>query len=173
MVCIQWVTLLTKDGKLSVCMVFPTHPAMQVVVLILKSSRNLHRGCSAYVYHLDCYSLEVISTEDINVAMSERSVQSSSKRAYEEEMQARGTNVPDKRQSHQRNDKDKQISQLLSRSLAIYLSRVQRECGSETAQRILEVLTDECFDLPSFKKEVSTIEKCNDITEVLMNASGK
>lgn len=105
--------------------------------------------------------------------MSERSIQSYSKPAVEEEKQGRRTEVSDIHRSHEITDKDKQISELLTRSLAIYLSRVQRECGSETAQRILEVLRDECFDLSSFKKDVSSIQKCNDITEALINASEK
>ena len=103
--------------------------------------------------------------------MSERSVQSCSKPVCEEENQAKRSDVSGIHQSHKKNDKDRQISQLLCRSLALYLSRVQRECGSEIAQRILEVLRDECFDLSLFKEDVSSIQMCNDITEALMNAS--
>ena len=59
------------------------------------------------------------------------------------------------------------ISSLLSRSLANALVKVQKRCGNETAIGILEILKYEIFALQKFKKEVSTLKHCEDITTAI------
>lgn len=56
------------------------------------------------------------------------------------------------------------LSLLLSQSLAISLVKVRRECGDETAGQILNILRDDYFDIRRFKKEVTCIGKCQEIT---------
>lgn len=68
---------------------------------------------------------------------------------------------------------EKQISELLSQSLAVSLSRVDKKCGNDTAKGILDILQDECFDIISFRKEISSIQKCQDITNALVDISMK
>ena len=60
------------------------------------------------------------------------------------------------------------ISSLLSHSLAISLIKVQKGCGNETALGILDILQDESFDLEKFKKEVSSLKHCEDITTAIV-----
>lgn len=63
------------------------------------------------------------------------------------------------------------ISSLLSQSLALLLSRVNNECGNETAASILNVLQDECFDIGVFRKEMCTMKECEEISKSLMKGS--
>ena len=56
------------------------------------------------------------------------------------------------------------LSSLLTQSLAISLVKVEKGCGSETALAILEILQDDSFDISNFKKKVSSLKQCEDIT---------
>ena len=55
------------------------------------------------------------------------------------------------------------LSRLLTKSLAVSLVKVRDGCGSETAKGILEILQDESFDLTLFRKNVSSIQICDEI----------
>jgi len=55
------------------------------------------------------------------------------------------------------------VSRLLTKSLAVSLVKVRDGCGSETAKGILEILQDESFDLTLFRKNVSSIQICDEI----------
>lgn len=81
-----------------------------------------------------------------------------------------------RRNGHSGDDKDlsekhgkrSRLSELLNRSLAIALVRVEKECGRRTVDKILEVLQDEFFDLKEFQKHVRNFEECQEITNNLL-----
>ena len=56
------------------------------------------------------------------------------------------------------------VTEMLKQSLAILLTRVRIESGQRTAEKILDVLRDEYFDLTDFQNSVTTLEHCERIT---------
>lgn len=58
-----------------------------------------------------------------------------------------------------------EVSEMLKKSLAVLLIRVRIESGQRTAEKILEVLRDEYFDLTDFQNSVTTLEECERITD--------
>lgn len=92
--------------------------------------------------------------------MSIKSVQSNSKKMEE------GASSASYRTSSGESAAKGKLSSLLSQSLAISLVKVRRECGDETAAQILNILRDEYFDIKRFKKEVTCITKCQEITSM-------
>ena len=63
---------------------------------------------------------------------------------------------------------EKNISDLLCQSLAVSLSKVEKQCGNETAKEILDILRDDGFDISSFRKQISSIQECQNITNALI-----
>ena len=56
------------------------------------------------------------------------------------------------------------VSEMLRQSLAVALARVAMDSGEGTAEKIIEVLQDESFDLKDFQQHVTSLKNCEDIT---------
>ena len=56
------------------------------------------------------------------------------------------------------------VSEMLRQSLAVALVRVAMDSGEGTAEKIIEVLQDESFDLKDFQQHVTSLKNCEDIT---------
>ena len=56
------------------------------------------------------------------------------------------------------------LKELLNKSLAVLLMRVVFDSSPQTAEKILTVLRDECFDLDYFRHIVTDLKKCEEIT---------
>ena len=57
------------------------------------------------------------------------------------------------------------VTEMLKQSLAVLLIRVRIESGQRTAEKILDILRDEYFDLADFQNSVTNLEQCERITE--------
>ena len=64
--------------------------------------------------------------------------------------------------------REKRVSHLLSHSLAMYLVKVERVRGNETAEKILKIILDDFFDLNIFKSEITSLRKCQDISKEIL-----
>ena len=61
----------------------------------------------------------------------------------------------------------------LSQSMAVSLTQVKRGMGRETAEDILKILRNEMFDVKHFRKEITSLEKCQSVTKMLVENLGK
>ncbi len=61
------------------------------------------------------------------------------------------------------------IKKYLSQTLAICLSKVRREIGVETAERIISILCDDLFDITHFQTEISSLEKCEEVRNMIIS----
>ena len=57
------------------------------------------------------------------------------------------------------------LSELLARSLAFCIVRVEKECGSDIAENILKIVSDEYFDPNVLRSTASTINQCVAVME--------
>lgn len=109
---------------------------------------------------------------------SEQSACASSNR-HEEEESKLGDNIAETKPRPSRNcakrkrngqspDRTPKVSKMLKQSLAVLLVRVCRDSGKETAEKILEVLQDDYFDLKEFQENVTTLKECEEITQLIV-----
>jgi len=75
------------------------------------------------------------------------------------------------KKSSRRNMEMKRRRQLLQCSLALNLVKVGRDSGKDTVEDILNVLTDEYFDLEDFMKTVKTVEDCEKVARSVMDSN--
>lgn len=61
------------------------------------------------------------------------------------------------------------VTEMLKKSLAVLLVRVGNESGPGTAEKILDVLRDEYFDLDDFLQTVSNLKTCQQITKEIVD----
>lgn len=57
------------------------------------------------------------------------------------------------------------LKELLSKSLAVLLTTVVVDSSPQTAEKILNVLRDEFFDIDYFRHVVTDLKKCEEITK--------
>ena len=66
--------------------------------------------------------------------------------------------------------RNRDLSELLARSLAFSIVRVQKECGSDIAENILRVVSDESFDPKVLRATAPTIKECIIVMEKEMSS---
>ena len=60
------------------------------------------------------------------------------------------------------------VRKILKKSLAVLLVNVRMEGGQETAEKLLEVVHDEYFDLTDFQQNVKNMDTCEEITRNIL-----
>ena len=61
--------------------------------------------------------------------------------------------------------RNRELSELLARSLAFNIVAVEKNCGSEIAENILRVVSDENFDPIVLRSTASSIKDCVSVME--------
>ena len=61
------------------------------------------------------------------------------------------------------------VKEMLNKALAVLLVRVRIESSPETAEKILDVLRDDYFDLEDFQHTVTNMKKCEEITWTIVD----